>query len=128
MSTTQQRDTKYCWVHHNGERLRNVGILADGSLFNPNNYPDETVRAAVLAANERVRARRCEAAKKAARTRTQHRERLVYTTVQRIVAGHQTGPSSHCCICGKGLGDTASIERGTGLDCWQEILNILARS
>jgi hypothetical protein len=42
---------------HDGEPLwfRDVGILEDGSLHNPNGYPDELVRTALLAADARHR-------------------------------------------------------------------------
>jgi hypothetical protein len=35
------RSSRYKWVKHEGVRLYDVGILADGSLHNPNGYPAE---------------------------------------------------------------------------------------
>ena len=58
--------SRYKWVNHEGERLYEVGILADGTLHNPRGYPDDVVRAAVLAADARKHERRSRAAKKAA--------------------------------------------------------------
>ena len=46
----------------------------------------------------------------------------VYQAAQRITDGHTFGPSSHCAICGKGLDDNQSIERGIGSECWQYVL------
>jgi hypothetical protein len=119
----------YRWVyHHNGrdmERLYDVGILADGTLHNPRGYPDDVVRAAVLAADERRHMRRSEAAKKAAVTRAERQRKLIYRIADRIVSGHDIGPRANCAICGKGLGDPVSIERGIGSECWQSVLSIL---
>ena len=53
-----------------GERvLFDVGVLADGSLYNPNSYAESDVRTAVQGADNRRRTRRCDAAKRAAITR-----------------------------------------------------------
>jgi len=54
--------TKYKWVTHNGVKLYQVGILADGTLHNPNGYAEEEVRAAVESTNARIHARRSAAA------------------------------------------------------------------
>jgi hypothetical protein len=108
-------------------RLHAVGILADGSLHNPNNYDPELVRAAVLAAQERRRLRRSEAAIRAARTREGRKARLVYEVAKRIVAGSKAGPRDHCVICGKGLGDPESRSRGIGAECWQRVLGAIMR-
>jgi hypothetical protein len=56
------KDTIYRWVHHDGQTLHGIGIRQDGSLVKPNHYPDDVVRAAVTAANERRRVRRSNAA------------------------------------------------------------------
>jgi hypothetical protein len=118
--------SKYRWVYTpNGDRLSSVGILADGSLHNPNNYPEDVVRAAVLAADARRHERRSQAAKQAAETRRVRTARRVYRAVERIKAGGVYGPSGKCAICGKGLSDAESIQRGIGSDCWQAILALL---
>jgi hypothetical protein len=44
--------SKYRWIKRGSVRLYNVGILADGTLYNPRGYPDALVRALVLAADE----------------------------------------------------------------------------
>jgi hypothetical protein len=117
------KDTKYKWVYGpDGKTLWSVGILSDGTLHNPNGYPDDVVRDAVLAANARWHERRRDAAKKAAVTRQRRQLRRVNETAQKIVTGHNIGPRSNCAICGRGLGDTESISRGIGSECWQGVL------
>jgi hypothetical protein len=68
---------KYRWIRHGDQQLLHVGILADGTLHNPNGYPDDLVREAVLVADERRRARRSVSAKKAAETRRRRTEKKV---------------------------------------------------
>ena len=117
---------RYKWVHHNETKLFQVGIWPDGTLWNPNGYPDDTVRAAVLEADERKHIRRSNAAKKAAETRRKRTAERVYIVARRIVEGRCFGPRHHCWICGKGLGDQQSIERGIGSECWQDVLTLIS--
>ena len=58
--------SRYKWVRHEGGKLYEVGIRADGALYNPRGYPEDVVRAAVLAADQRRHERRSHAAQKAA--------------------------------------------------------------
>jgi hypothetical protein len=109
-------------IHHNGQRLHSIGVLSDGSLYNPNGYPEEIVRAAVAGAEQRRHDRLSAAATKAAATRRRRREKRVYDTARRIIEHGSQGPADHCCICGRGLADSASIERGIGSECWQDVL------
>lgn len=113
----------------NGARMRfdDVGIRPDGTLYNPNGYPENEVRAAVLAAEERQRERRSKRAKMAAETRRLRRERLVHITVQRILAGHPIGPRANCAICRRCLDDPQSVHRGIGPECWQDIMRDVTR-
>jgi hypothetical protein len=126
------KDTKYQYVKAesrvNGPArvLCNVGILADGTLYNPNGYPEDLVRATVLAANKRQRQRRSEGAKKAASTRKARHEKKIYEVVQNLRLGHRYGPADYCVICHKELGDSESIERGIGSDCWQRVVKWLS--
>jgi Family of unknown function (DUF6011) len=108
--------------------FRNVGILPDGALHNPNGYPDDEVRAAVLAADERRRVRRSDAAKKAAATRRDRHSRLVYSVARKISEGREYGPRQNCVVCGKGLTDPESVARGVGSDCWQCVLEAISQS
>ena len=119
---------KYRWVLKPGSSMpvcwpdgvfHSVGILSDGTLWNPNGYPENEVRAAVLAADERRRIRRSNAAKKAAATRHERHGRLVYSVAKGIVEGREYGPRENCVVCGKGLTDPQSIARGIGSDCWK---------
>src|SRR5262245_61706126 len=116
----------YRWINHEGTKLYDIGILADGALHNPNNYPEDAVRAAVAEANARRHERRSLAARKAAETRKLRQERKVYRIAQRITEGHDIGPGNHCALCGKGLSDSESIRRGIGSECWQGVLKICA--
>lgn len=117
--------TVYTWVHTPGGTLYNVGILEDGTLHNPRGYPDDVVREAVEAANERRRHRRREAAKKAAATRRKRRDRAVYEAAARLRSDGRLSPANNCAICGKALDDPDSVQRGIGSDCWQAVLAAL---
>jgi uncharacterized protein DUF6011 len=116
---------RYRWVWRNtgkSERLFQVGILADGSLYNPNNYPEDVVRAAVLAADARRHERRSRTAKQAAETRQNRQRAKVYIVARRVVVGQGIGPQDHCYVCGRALEDPQSIARGIGSECWQGVL------
>jgi hypothetical protein len=120
--------SRYKWVWLNDERrerLFQVGILDDGTLYNPNGYPEDVVRTAVLAADSRHHERRSHAAKEAAKTRQERQQAKVYIVARRIVAGKGIGHRSHCYICGRGLSDRQSIDRGIGSECWQNVLNAI---
>ena len=122
-------DRRYKWVFTDlstGEKLYSVGILADGTLYNPNGYPDELVRTAVLAANARCHERRSKAAKQAAETRRQRTAKQVYAVAKRLTqGGNPIGPRKNCVICGRGLSDQPSIARGIGSECWQDVLSAI---
>jgi len=118
--------TRWRWVSHGGGSFHDVGVNPDGSLYNPNGYPEDQVRAAVAAAEERRGRRRSEAAGRAARTRRLRRDRLVYQAVERLRAGGRLEPATQCRICGRGLADQESLDRGIGSECWQTVLDLLA--
>jgi Family of unknown function (DUF6011) len=120
--------SKYNWVRHNGTKLYEVGILDDGTLHNPRGYPDHLVREAVLAVDARRHERRSNAAKKAAVTRHRRQEKRVLEAAKRVVERKQTGPRIACVICGRGLHDQESIQRGIGSECWQGVLSAVERS
>ena len=121
----------YKWVYYNdGTRiaqLRDVGILPDGTLHNPRNYPEEMVRAAVLAADERRHKRASQAAKKATETRRRRQDKKIDAAALALAAGKQLGPRSNCYVCGRGLGDPQAIARGIGSECWQDVLRSIER-
>ncbi len=119
---------RYKWVRHpwsNGERLFAVGILSDGTLHNPNGYPEDVVRAAVTGADERRHERRSKAATKAAVTRRRRKEKAVARIAERILRGAGVGPQDQCAICGRHLDDPQSVQRGVGSECWGELLGRL---
>jgi hypothetical protein len=110
-----------------GNLLRDVGILADGTLYNPNGYPEDVVRSAVLAAIERKKKRRSDGAKKAAATRAIRMERRVYEVARNLGLNCKYGPRGRCYICDKELGDQQSIERGIGSDCWDRVMKAITQ-
>jgi len=119
----------YRWrlVRHNGEPLFSVGINDDGTLWNPNGYPEDVVRAAVLAADEQKRTRitknRKEGAQQAAKTRKRRHEIKLQAIVKKMLRDESIGPSTHCVLCKKQLSDPQSLARGIGSECWQGVLS-----
>jgi Family of unknown function (DUF6011) len=109
------------WIDHEGQTLRNIGILRDGTLVT-NGYSEELVRAAIAAAKQRQHERRSNAAKKAAETRRRRRELLMTKITALVINGQRIGPLKSCCLCGKKLADAQSIARGVGPECWQDLL------
>lgn len=116
------------WITHDGQELRDVGILCDGSLHNPNGYDEATVREAIHQASEQVHARRSQAAKQAAITRKRRKEARLYEIVNRISALCNDGRRRHCRICRKPLRDPQSIAFGIDGDCWQQVLAAISAS
>jgi hypothetical protein len=85
------------WVRQpDGSKLYQIGILPDGTLYNPNGYPEEVVRAAVLAADQRRHERRSRAAQKAAATKSERRALKIAIIAERAVADQATGPRGRC--------------------------------
>lgn len=111
----------YRWCYHpDGRRMKDVGILSDGTLRNPHGYPEADVREAIAAAQEREREQRRAAAKKAAETRARRRETNLYRIVEKIIANNfQPGP--RCALCGRALKDPESRARGIGPECHGDI-------
>jgi hypothetical protein len=136
--------SRYKWVHcpagcqghpalsgkpwlasYDASRLFDVGINVDGTLHNPNSYPEDIVRAAIAAAEARRHERRSQAAKKAGETRRERQKAKVHIIARRIAANQNTGPRHHCYVCGRGLADPQSIARGIGSECWQDVLDAI---
>jgi hypothetical protein len=117
----------YRWIYTNDykQKLRDVGILPDGTLHNPNNYPEDLVRETIASAELRRHERRSNAAKQAAITREKRKQLMVWKVARRLLRSEQIKPSPNCVICGKGLGDRESIERSIGSDCWQHVLQAI---
>jgi hypothetical protein len=109
---------KWIWVNPAaGERIYDVGILADGTVHNPRGYPEDVVRAAVAGAEARRHERRSKAAIKAGATRRRRQEKRVADLARRVLAGHGIGAQSRCAICSRHLDDPESIGRGVGSEC-----------
>jgi Family of unknown function (DUF6011) len=120
--------SRYKWVRQDdGTKLYSVGILADGSLHNPNGYPNDVVRAAVLAADARRHERRSKAAKAAVETRRERKTKRVDIIARHYKTGGKIGPRKRCYICARHLSDLESINRGIGPECWQDFLTYCAR-
>jgi hypothetical protein len=115
----------YRWVRYKGEKLHSVGINDDGALHNPNGYPDEIVRVAVQGADERRAVKRSKAAKKAAETRQRRKQKLIWQIAKRMLAGKGIGARRNCAVCNRHLDDPASIRRGIGSECWQDVLSAI---
>jgi ribosomal protein S18 acetylase RimI-like enzyme len=120
--------SRYRWVEHEGVRLSAIGVDPDGTLHNPNGYPEALVRAAVAAAESRHRAWRVRCAKKAAETRRRRHLLRVDAVARQLVTSGRTGPSARCVICRKQLDDADSVRRGIGSECWQQVLTAIEQS
>jgi hypothetical protein len=122
---TAPKDERWKWISHEGRFYYSVGISADGALINPRGYPEDLVRDAIAAAQERARVRRSKAARQAAATRKARQDAKVYEVSKGIVDGNTYGPAASCVCCWKGLDDPESIRRGIGPDCWQRVLKLI---
>ena len=108
-------------VTHEGQQLLNIGIAADGSLVNPNGYPEAVVRAAVEGAEARRAERRKRAAAKAVETRKRRQERRIYAIARKLLAKASIGPRVTCASCARALEDPISVERGIGPECLERV-------
>jgi len=112
--------------------MSSIGINYDGSLRNPNGYPEDVVRAAVLWADEKHRAEITESRKKgaqqAAKTRKRRHEIKLRAIVNKMLRDEQIGPSTHCVLCKKQLSDPQSLARGIGSECWQGVLSLVEQA
>lgn len=120
----------YKWVWRDSartEKLFKVGIWGNGTLFNPNGYPEDVVRAAVLAVEARRAERRRQSAKKGVATRARRRASQVNSVVKRIAEGKQVGPRYTCACCSRKLTDPVAIGRGVGPECWDTVVGLVER-
>jgi hypothetical protein len=115
---------RYQWVWgDDSRRYYDVWIEPDGSLHNPNNYPEDLARAAALAADER-KAKRVRAG---VELRRQRREARIYEAARRILKKEGIGNRKWCFCCHKALSDPESIGRAVGSECWQHVLDRVAQ-
>jgi hypothetical protein len=126
MTTTEQQGVRLHYYFIDG--MKNVGINKDGSLWNPNGYPEDRIRVSIDRVLEQRRQRRSAGAKRAAQTRKRRQEQNLYNVVQRLMDGGTFIPANNCEICGKRLDDPQSKVRGIGSDCWQRVLTRLEAS
>jgi hypothetical protein len=106
---------------------RKVGFYDDGSLYNPDGYPEEAARAYIepryaewKAERER---RRKEGAVKAVAKRRKRREKLIHQAGAMLLRNEVIGPREACIVCERLLTDAPSIARGIGPECWDTILD-----
>jgi hypothetical protein len=115
----------FSYVRGQDEGFIKVGIYSDGQLWNPTNYPEDKVRAALRYAAARRAVRRKEGAIRAVETRARRHSKLIHEIGAGILAGRKYGPRPFCCLCKKNLSDPVSIERGIGPECWDYILVLI---
>jgi hypothetical protein len=113
-------------VPYKGRRLYSIGINDDGSLYNPNNYPEEDARTAALGADERKKEKLIEARKQGVVTRQRRREQRIAKIAKAYLLGHHVGNLRQCAMCERTLSDPVSIERGIGSECWPHLMERLA--
>jgi hypothetical protein len=104
------------------ERFYDVGVNDDGTLYNPNGYPEADVREVIAAAQARRTERRKKAAAQAASTRQRRHELRVHKIAQTLVEQRQIGARHWCACCQRQLSDPESIARGIGPECWDGVL------
>jgi hypothetical protein len=113
----------YHWLSLENEKYKDVWIEEDGSLHNPNQYPDEElVRVAVLRADAQQVAQKTKQIERAVATRRKRQEARIHQAAKLILSEIGISKQNNCFCCHKGLGDSASIERGIGSECWQHVL------
>lgn len=126
MSTLLACRWKFAY-HPNGERLRDIGLEANGSLINPRGYPEERVRAALLEAQTRRAQKRAAAAAKAVATKARRRALKMEHIMRVAIGGQSIGPQERCALCSRHLTDSTSIQRGIGSECWGGVLRTIER-
>jgi hypothetical protein len=115
------KDHLFKWVwdprpEQEGQRLYGVGLYADGTIRNPEGYPESLVREAVERAVQSNKEWRSAIAKKAAETRALRRKHKIERIARSIIAG-TFSPGKRCAICSRALTDEDSIQRGIGPEC-----------
>jgi hypothetical protein len=117
----RNRDRPTRWWPRIGEFCQ-IAIREDGSLWNPNKYPEEAVRQAIAAAEAQLAARKQESIRRGVETRRRRREQRIWAAAETLRKGAGIGRRSDCFCCAKALTDPVSIERGIGPECWEHVL------
>jgi hypothetical protein len=113
------------WNYLSGAHVWGLQYGLDGSLtFEGTADTVEVLRELVLA-NRRLKARRSKSAQRAAKKRADRRSKMVYNLVAEMQAGKVLQPADNCRLCGRGLDDAESVNRGIGSECWQGVLEAL---
>jgi hypothetical protein len=102
--------------------IHDVGIRDDGSLWNPRNYPEADVRAAIAETDAQEAARKQEAIRQGVETRARRREKRIWQAADALRRGEGIGNHTSCYCCHKVLTDPVSITRGIGPECWEHVL------
>ena len=120
----------YHWrsAPYKGDWFYSVSINRDGSLYNPNHYPEEAVREACLEADRQKAQKLIAARKQGVETRKRRREEKIAKVAKDYLLGKQIGNDTECAICGKGLSDPVSVERGVGSECWPQLMTACAEA
>jgi hypothetical protein len=131
--------TRWRWLTHGTRRIKDVVVcVAGGSIVDASatdgsaivsavdGIPPGDVVRAVFTAYAQRHARRSERATRASVTRKQRQERAVYRAAEDLKANKLT-PRQTCRICGRGLSDPDSFNRGIGSECWGHVLALLER-
>lgn len=122
----RNRDRPSRWWRSVGG-FHEVAVRDDGSLWNPNNYPEADVRAAIAGAKARRAESKQKSIRQAVETRARRREQRIWQAADAIRNGAGIGQRDDCYCCAKTLTDPISIERGIGPECWEHVLRAVER-
>ncbi len=122
---------RYNWILVGSRRMHNPSVRAeDGRVVEATTSDEgftstEIVRA-IFHAFFQGHEQRSESAKRGARKAAKRRQLLVYEAAEALKNNALT-PRKRCRICGRGLEDHASIARGIGSECWEQVLAALTQ-
>jgi hypothetical protein len=112
----------YRWVHSEIGILYEIGRYKEGTIRNPRGYPEDVgIRASTRLSNKNTRGA-ARPLRKAPFTRKRRQAKLIHDIAKGITEGRKYGPRNNCVLCGRGLTDQESIQRGIGSECWQGVL------
>ena len=117
---------RWTWLKHPSGLIHRPAIRVQSGNIIEASSADGTSPALVVEAAYRALAakhkRKSDAAKQGARTRARRQDSELYRIAKQTLIGGETGPNEKCLLCGRHLGDAASIERGIGSECWGKVL------
>jgi Family of unknown function (DUF6011) len=118
----KMRSHHWRYMRVSGDIFYSIGIEADGSLWNPNGYPEDRVRELVTGALERARQRHEKAIKRGVEKRKRRRETRIHEAARKLLIEAGIGDRDRCYCCNKLLSDPVSMKRGIGPECWEIVL------